>query len=414
MIRRGVEPYCTGTAENAFRKNCLMVFLIVTAAVFVCVVAGLALRRAGKKRKSRRRAASSAPAVRQKHSEAPAPVAFSSYGGLAPSIMHREIRQYLINGTSLIFDEKMPEGDEGVTPRTLEQIDAQVLETVSEQLAVMDQFRIRQTRLQKYLHDPAVQMADLSKSITSDPLMTAKVLKMVNSSYFGMTQKVDSISHALMILGLQNIKNIAYREGMRGLFETGTMKDKAASLWKHANLVSVCTQHFFDLFAGLNRGTLFTLGIVHDIGKLVLAETSRHLPGGRDREGEYTMDLLITEEDQLFGINHALIGGCALERRNFSELMILAVNNHHLPSYTDLEHVSLDTEVLRYVLALFLSDQMARLFTNWTGGITRIYPLHESYFALVDRKKLVNKVIDINFINQMLAAEALSISEQVP
>jgi hypothetical protein len=52
--------------------------------------------------------------------------------------------------------------------------------------------------------------------------------------------------------------------------------------------------------------------------------------------------------------------------------------------------------------------------TNWTGGITRIYPLHESYFALVDRKKLVNKVIDINFINQMLAAEALAISEQVP
>ena len=120
------------------------------------------------------------------------------------------------------------------------------------------------------------------------------------------------------------------------------------------------------------------------------------------------MDLLITEEDQLFGINHALIGGCALERWNFSELMILAVNNHHLPSYTDLEHVSLDTEVLRYVLALFLSDQMARLFTNWTGGITRIYPLHESYFALVDRKKLVNKVIDINFINQMLAASACS------
>ncbi len=159
-------------------------------------------------------------------------------------------------------------------------------------------------------------------------------------------------------------------------------------------------KHFFDLFAGLNRGTLFTLGIVHDIGKLVLAETSRHLPGGR--EGEYTIDLLITEEDQLFGINHALIGGCALERWNFSELMIMVVNNHHLPSYTDLDHAGLDPEILRYVLALFLSDQMARLFTNWTGGMAQIYPLDESYVDLVDRKRLVNKVIDINFINQML------------
>jgi len=391
-----------------------MVLLIVILAALACIFVLIFAAKAVKGEKSRLPAAASVPTVKQKHLQAATTTTVSSHGTSVSSVLHKEIRQYLINGVSLIFDEKAPATDKSLIPRTLEQIDALLLETVSGHLAGMDQFRIRQARLDKYLNDPTVQMADLSKGITSDPLMTAKVLKMVNSSYFGMTQKVDSISHALMILGLQNIKNIAYREGMRGLFETGTMKDKAASLWKHANLVSVCTQHFFDLFAGLNRGTLFTLGIVHDIGKLVLAETSRHLPGGRDREGEYTMDLLITEEDQLFGINHALIGGCALERWNFSELMILAVNNHHLPSYTDLEHVSLDTEVLRYVLALFLSDQMARLFTNWTGGITRIYPLHESYFALVDRKKLVNKVIDINFINQMLAAEALAISEQVP
>ncbi len=388
----------------------LIVILAALAFIFVLIFAAKAL----KGEKSRPPAAASVPTTKQKPLQRVSTTAASSQSSSASSVLHKEIRQYLINGVSLIFDEKAPATDKSLIPRTLEQIDAQVLETVSGHLAGMDQFRIRQARLEKYLNDPTVQMADLSKGITSDPLMTAKVLKMVNSSYFGMTQKVDSISHALMILGMQNIKNIAYREGMRGLFETGTMKDKAASLWKHANLVSVCTQHFFDLFAGLNRGTLFTLGIVHDIGKLVLAETSRHLPGGRDREGEYTMDLLITEEDQLFGINHALIGGCALERWNFSELMIMVVNNHHIPSYTELDLAGLDPETLRYVLALFLSDQMARLFTNWTGGMAQIYPLDESYVDLVDRKRLVNKVIDINFINQMFAAEALSISEQGP
>ncbi|HOQ43611.1 MAG TPA: HDOD domain-containing protein, partial [Smithellaceae bacterium] len=335
-----------------------MVLLIVILAALACIFVLIFAAKAVKGEKSRLPAAASVPTVKQKHLQAATTTTVSSHGTSVSSVLHKEIRQYLINGVSLIFDEKAPATDKSLIPRTLEQIDAQVLETVSGHLAGMDQFRIRQARLEKYLNDPTVQMADLSKGITSDPLMTAKVLKMVNSSYFGMTQKVDSISHALMILGMQNIKNIAYREGMRGLFETGTMKDKAASLWKHANLVSVCTQHFFDLFAGLNRGTLFTLGIVHDIGKLVLAETSRHLPGGR--EGEYTIDLLITEEDQLFGINHALIGGCALERWNFSELMIMVVNNHHLPSYTDLDHAGLDPEILRYVLALFLSDQMAR------------------------------------------------------
>lgn len=334
-----------------------------------------------------------------------------SHSGM--SVAHKELRQYLISGISMIFDENAPAPEAWQIPRKREQIDPQILKTALDHLAGMDQFRAQQIRLQKLLNDPAVQMTDLSKSITSDPLMTANVLKMANSSYFGVAQKIDSISHALMILGLQNIKNILYREGMRGLFEAGTLKNKAAtaSLWKHSNLVGVCTQHFYDLFDGLNRGTLFTLGIVHDIGKLVLMDAAGNLKKTSGSGDEYPMDILISEEDQLFGANHAVIGGCALEHWNFSELMTQVVIHHHIPSFVEADQANLAPDLLKYVLALYLSDQMARLFANWNEGMAQIYPLRGSYYNLIDRKKLINKVMDAGFLNQMHAAEAVSIAE---
>lgn len=140
-------------------------------------------------------------------------------------------------------------------------------------------------------------------------------------------------------------------------------------------------------------------------------DASRNLPKTAGTGEEYPMDILISEEDQLFGANHAVIGGCALEHWNFSDLMTRVVIHHHTPSFVEADQTNLAPESLKYVLALFLSDQMARLFANWNEGIAPIYPLRGSYFNLVDRKRLINKVIDAGFLNQMYAAEMISTAE---
>lgn len=397
-----------------------MFLVIILAVALVAVFAVMALRRGGsdsaatgKKRKSGLSGAAQKEPPGDEAMIIGSPTVGSAGGDSGTSVMYKDLRQYLLDGIGRIFDEDAPVPDERSMPRTREQIDPQTLRTALDHLAGMDQFRAQQVRLQKLLNDPAVQMTDLSKSITSDPLMTAKVLKIANSSYFGVAQKIDSISHALMILGMQNIKSIMYREGMRDLFETGAPHNRAAAaaLWKHSNLVAVCTQHFYDLFEGLNRGTLFTLGMVHDIGKLILMSASRSLPGTAALGDEYPTDLLIGEEDRRFGFNHAVIGGCALEQWNFSELMIGAVTNHHAPSFVEADRVHLAHELLTYVLVLSLSDAVARLFTGWNEGAAHIYPLRGSYFGLIDRKRLVNKVSDGIFLNQMRAVEMISTAE---
>ena len=398
----------------------MTIVALIIAAVIILVVAALILqviKRPSSPKPKAKPAAKTVtappPASPEKEIPSPEPPVTSMIGYNESIGMFKDLRTHLTKGIEKVFSENVPAAEERPLPRTREQVNPKVLKEALGYLEGMDQFRTRQFELQKLLNDPRSQLTELSKIITADPLLTTKVLKMANSPYFGLTQKIDSIGHALMILGLQNVKNIMYREGLRGMFDTGPVQNKneVAKLWRHCNLVCICAQHFHDLFEGLNRGTLFTLGIVHDIGKLMLMNISRKAGQKTATDEEYPLDILIGEEDQLFGINHAVLGGITLENWNFSELMTQAVIMHHTPSFIEAGDNRISPEILKYVLALFLADQVAKLFADWNEGTINVYPLQKSYHDLIDKKKLLNKIIDVNFLNQLQAAEMLAGSE---
>ena len=326
-----------------------------------------------------------------------------------------ELRRFLQTGIDAIFAGKTDfQGDRSI-PMTRKDIRPETLDSVVRHIANLKHFRSEHIRLQKIINDPALKMPDLSKVILADPILTAKILKMANSPYFGMPHKINSINHALMILGLQNIMNILYREGLLQLFQASSpeQEEAVAALWRHSNIVSVCASGLHDLFEGLNKGTLFTLGIIHDIGKLIMVG----LPQAREREasfrGRYPGNVSIHDEDQFLGINHAVIGQIALEHWNFSELMIKSVAMHHAPSYADAKTLGLDEEQQKYVTTLFIADQIAKLFADRDTGAIHVYSLLSSYHRLVDRNRLISKIMDINFLAQIREAEKIAVSERL-
>lgn len=324
------------------------------------------------------------------------------------------LRQFLKKGIDRIFDEGALDRQDNGRPLSRRDIDPRIVADTMAYISGLSQFRTEHFRLQKMIDDPSIQMTDLTKIILSDPVMTAKILRMANSSYFGLAQKIDSISHALMLLGLQNIKNILYREGLRQLFQSKSAKhqEAVATLWKHSTLASICAQSLHSLFGGLNRGTLFTLGIVHDIGKLMILELPKVKGMETDLWGQYPGGILIGEEDKILGVNHAVIGGLALEHWNFSELMVDVVQAHHLPPYVEANETGLSDEKLKYVTVLFLADQLAGLFADWSEGVVRPYSLGKSYSARIDKNKLMSQIQDVNFLAQIREAERLAMDEK--
>jgi len=324
--------------------------------------------------------------------------------------IYGDLRRIVQQGIEVIFSGQKGGNDSLRMPFMYSQVDPDTLRAIEEHIGNLKKFRTEHLRLQKFVSDPAIQMSDLAKMILADPVLTAKILRLANSPYFGMQNKIDSISHALMILGLQNIKNILYREGLLQLFPLGSNRqnDALAALWTHSTLTSVCASYLADLFDGLNQGTLFTLGIIHDIGKLVILG----MPQVRSLNGafwdKFPRGFCIQDEDEFLGVNHAVIGKMALEQWGFSDLMIHAVAMHHMPAYVHAGSLHPDGEIQNYVTALFMADQIARLFA---GGVDLLTPLADSYRTCVDRNRLLAKVTDTTFLAQIREAAILADSE---
>lgn len=226
------------------------------------------------------------------------------------------------------------------------------------------------------------------------------MLNTANSAYFGLRHKVKSIGHALMILGLFNVRTMLYQESLRDFSRAGSSaRERMASLWEHATLVSLCAPHINSLFPGLDRSTLLTIGLLHDIGKFVLLRLESD--GSRPRPEHAG----ILEEDEIFGINHALIARLAFEEWGFPDLLVKTAEKHHALSRVEMNALGVTEEYLKYLLILFLANHMAKLFAGQDAAATP--PLALSYRLLIDRKKLLNLALDTSLFSEIGKTRAL-------
>jgi HD-like signal output (HDOD) protein len=271
-------------------------------------------------------------------------------------------------------------------------------------------------KLQGMIGDPRAAMAELSQMITGDPMLTAKILRVANSPYYGMEQKLNSISHAIMIIGLANLKGIIYSEGILNILNEKSFRHDPAmqALWQHANYTAICASYLGYLFRDLNQGTLFTMGILHDIGKFLLLRLPPLPHYDQISSGPYSPLWTLEKEEEIFGINHALVGRMALQHWGLSALMVETVSLHHAPAYLSRSDLGLEQEALQYLLVLFLANQAACLISDpgeecgSDPGGACLDRLHPSYHDLIDRKRLQQLLLDRSLLGQLREASALA------
>jgi HD-like signal output (HDOD) protein len=319
----------------------------------------------------------------------------------------RSIR--LLDGMDRLFTAEAPPGKAG-PPLGIDAVPADVLGGVLAHIASLKNVGILH-HLQRLVGDPHSTMAELSRMITSNPILSAKILQIANSPYYGMPQKLNSISHAIMIIGMNNLKTILYHEGVIQVLKEKSFRDNPAmqALWQHLNYTSICASYIQYLFGGLNMGTLFTLGLLHDIGKFIMMKAAPPGQDGQEPAGLYLPDWTLAEEEEHCGINHALVGRLALQHWGLSPLMVEAVSLHHAPAKFPPDALGLDRETLQYLLVLFLADQAAKLFAGAdTADLDDIRTdrLHPAYHSLIDRNKLSSLIADKSLLAQLREAEA--------
>ncbi len=209
--------------------------------------------------------------------------------------------------------------------------------------------------------DPDSDSKEIAEIVSVDPVLVSHILMMVNSSYYGLSRKIDNLRLAIVLLGFNEVRNIALRCGLAKIMDRfGGSTPDTRRLWEHSYLVSLCAEFLAGEDDSQRGGVVLTLGMLHDIGKFALYTIGMMMQqkGIRpNRSGDIPRDAeLLQKEEHLFGANHALIGGMLAERWNLSARIRTTLECHHHPSFFGVTEIP--SEYLEDVAVVCIADLM--------------------------------------------------------
>jgi putative nucleotidyltransferase with HDIG domain len=180
---------------------------------------------------------------------------------------------------------------------------------------------------------PDASLKKIGEIVAQDMAMTAKVLQLVNSAFFGLPQRVTNPVQAVTLLGLNNLKPLVLYIHLFEAFETTPGSGRVIeALWEHSVAVGSLAREIARLEKADREVTdeALTAGLLHDIGKLLLLrlpDCCEKLKGLADREGDWSP----TDEYALIGTSHAELGAYLLGLWGIADTVVEAVAFHHQP-----------------------------------------------------------------------------------
>jgi len=218
------------------------------------------------------------------------------------------------------------------------------------------------TRVIQLSENPDTSASDIARVISSDQALMTKVLKVVNSAYFGLPRKISTLTQATVILGFNTVKNLAITASVLKMFGAGGGEErfKREDFWRHSLGCAAGARVLAKQCRFLSPEEAFVAGLIHDIGKIVIDQLLHE-------EFERILDLvhqkhipIIDAEKQILGVTHADIGQWLGTKWNFPNHLVDSIAYHHRPEVVQDNH--------RLVRIVRLADLIARRENLGSGG----------------------------------------------
>jgi len=188
------------------------------------------------------------------------------------------------------------------------------------------------------VEDPSSTAQDLHQVISGDPALCSRILKVVNSSFYGLPGQIASINRAIVMLGLNAVKNIAIAASLAKLFRGGELTPtfSAKDLWTHSNATAAACK-IICRECGIGLGDeAYLAGLIHDIGVMVEMQYDRNRlievveRCGANAEGVPAVGMLEAEVS-IFGATHQDFGAALCEKWKFPASFATVTGFHHRP-----------------------------------------------------------------------------------
>lgn len=186
------------------------------------------------------------------------------------------------------------------------------------------------TRLVQLVNDEESTLQDFEEVIRLDPALVARLLTLVNSSYFGLTRKVDSISRAVALLGMKNLHNIAVTDAIQNMLRShsGSTEFSPQRLWLHSAASGICCKMIAERIFTINGDDAYLCGILHDIGLIVAMEADQEaFLQLIERLGNDTN--IVDLERELFQTDHCEVGYILAKDWRIPDPIAAAIRDHH-------------------------------------------------------------------------------------
>ena len=187
------------------------------------------------------------------------------------------------------------------------------------------------SKLTEAIEDPNNTVEQISKIISADQASVFKILKIVNSPFYGFRGKIDTISQAIFYLGFNEVRNIVLALSVINLFsKESSLKDYSPiDLWSHSIGVGILARAIGAAVKEKNLENYFVAGIFHDIGKLIFMEYA-----AQDYQRAFdiakTKKITISEAElEIFGVDHAAAGSLLAEKWKLPPSIQKTVWHHH-------------------------------------------------------------------------------------
>ncbi len=264
-------------------------------------------------------------------------------------------------------------------PQNRESLSQETLKTTKEVLNKIPQLSLSVQKIIEMARDEKVDSNQLANVASSDPVLVSKILMMVNSTYFGLTHKIDNLRLAIVLLGFNEIRNIAVQCGVMQTIRRKTKGEDAfdtKELLRHSYLVSVCAEMLSKEDDPKLAGVFMTMGILHDIGKFALnaIDMNKYPSVKQTFDKRNSPDIpLLSKEEKVFGLNHAIIGGMLAEKWNLSERICVVIEYHHFPSFFGINDIK--SEYIEDITLICFADLIVNIITGEKKGLIEPHPL---------------------------------------